>query len=56
MVKGFLQKIINSVLLVIKDPRVWLRFLLAFGDKFGIKWGLRERIVWLSAVLAGEEI
>lgn len=26
----------------------------AFGDKFGIKWGLRGRVVWLSAVLAGE--
>ncbi|XDD53616.1 MFS transporter [Leptospira sp. WS4.C2] len=26
----------------------------AFGDKFGIKWGLRGRVVWLAAVLAGE--
>ncbi|WP_210411378.1 MFS transporter [Leptospira meyeri] len=26
----------------------------AFGDKFGIKWGLRGRVIWLSAVLAGE--
>jgi len=28
----------------------------AFGDKFGIKWGLRGRVVWLAIALAGEGI
>ncbi|MDF3818387.1 MFS transporter [Leptospira sp. 96542] len=28
----------------------------AFGDKFGIKWGLRGRVVWLFAALAGEGV